>query len=92
MNDLQLLPVDGEIAYTFDFSDVVIAPATLVSVSFTASTGVTLFGQSDDLANLASTIGVKLASHGVRYTVQALGSLSNGEKVVKDASFVGFNA
>lgn len=91
MNDLQLIPVDGEIAYTFDFSDVVIAPATLVSVSYTIPSPLTGFNQTDDLVNKKSTIGLKGAVHGQTYVVQALGVLSNGEKVPKDAVFVGFN-
>lgn len=90
MNDLHLLPVEGEIAYTFDFSDVVIAPATVTAIVITAG-DLTAFNQTDDLANKKTTVGLKGAVHGVTYNVQARATLSNGEKVPKDATFVGFN-
>lgn len=91
MSDLLLLPCDGELAFQFDFTDMVVAPTTLVSVTYTVPSPLTAFGQTDDLANFKSTIGLKGAVHGQTYVVQALGTLSNGEKVPKDAVFVGFN-
>lgn len=91
MSDLFLIPVDGELAYTFDFSDVVIAPTTVTAIAVSAPSPLTAFGQTDDLANKKTVVGLKGAAHGQRYVVQALATLSNGEKVPKDATFLGFN-
>lgn len=90
VNDYQVIPVDSELAYTFDFSDVVIAPATVTEIIVTAG-GLTAFNQTDDLANKKTTVGLKGAVHGETYNVQARATLSNGEKLPKDATFVGFN-
>lgn len=91
MPDLILLPVEAELAVVFDFSDMVIAPATLISVTVTAPAPLTLFGQTDDLPNNRTTIGVKGALHGETYVVQAIGATSTGEKIPKDATFQGWN-
>ena len=91
MSDLLLLPVEAELAFVFDFSDMIVAPTTLVSVTITAPAPLVLFGQVDDLGNKRTTIGIKGALHGETYVVQAKGVLSNGEKVPKDATFIGWN-
>lgn len=91
MNDLQLLPVEGELAYTFDFSAEVVAPVTLASVVITVQSPLTKGTQQDDLGNAKSIIIIKGAVHGQVYNVQAVGTLSNGEKIPKDATFIGFN-
>ena len=95
-NDLQLLPVSGELAYTWDFSDVIPSTSpltvTLASVAFTADTPLTVGSQTDDLSNYRSTVIISGAVHAGVYVVQALGTLSNGEVIPKDVTFVCFNA
>lgn len=91
MNDYQVLPVQGDLAYTVDFTDVLPAAVTLSSVAWTISPQITLASQSNDYANALSTIKVSGATHAVQYVLQALGTLSNGEVVPKDVALLGFN-
>ena len=91
MTDFFLQQVDAELYYTFDFSADIASPATLQSVTFTAS-GITLSGQSNDLGNKRASIKVSGAEHGRRYVLQAAGLTSTGETIVKDITLQGFNA
>jgi hypothetical protein len=92
-NDFQMLNVDSALLYTFDFSDEIIPPATLTSVTFSQEgTGLTLGGQLDDLNNYLSSIRLSGAVHGRTYCIQALGVTSTGESIVKDLKLIGFNA
>ena len=94
MNDLQLLPVNGQLAYTLDFSEEVpdTSPLTTVqSIAFTADSPLTVGSQTDDLANARTTVIVAGAVHGAVYVVQALATLSNGEVIPKDVTFVAFD-
>jgi hypothetical protein len=91
MSDVQLLPTEAEFVYTFDFSAEVVAPVTLASVVITVPLPLTKGTQQDDLANAKTLIIIKGAVHGERYMGQAIGTLSNGEKIPKDVIFVGFN-
>ena len=97
MNDWQFIPVGGALQLVFDFSDVVTDPVTLSSVAFTITpqsgspVRPVLSSQSDDLANAKSGIIVSGVTHGEQYVLQAAGTLSSGEIVVKDAVCVGFD-
>lgn len=92
MSEHFLLNVGAELLYTFDFSADISAPATLASVTYSADSPLVTFGQLDDLTNKRSTIGVKGAAHGNTYVLQATGTTSLGEKIVKDVTLQGFNA
>lgn len=95
MNDFQMIQVQGELAYTFDFTDALpsTSPATTVSsVALTAQTGLTLGTPSADYANARVTVIVSGATHAQQYWVQAIATLSNGEKIPKDLTLLGFNA
>jgi hypothetical protein len=102
MADTFILPVEATLLYTFDFSADIVAPATLDSVVFTTSPtgpsespdmgGLTLSGQSSDLAEYWSSILVSGAVHGRVYTVQAAGTTSTNEVIVKDITLRGMNA
>lgn len=97
-NDHQMLPVEGELAFTFDYSDVLpgTSPATTVtSIAISAGESpalVTIGTQTDDLANARTTVILSGIAHGQVGVVQALATLSNGEVIPKDITLVGFNA
>ena len=91
MNDHQLLPVEGALAYTVDFTDVLPAAVTVTACVWSSTPALTLDSQSDNFANNKSTIKASGAAHGVTYTLQAKGTGSNGETYVKDITVVGFN-
>jgi hypothetical protein len=91
MSDVQLLPTEAELDYTFNFSDDVVAPVTLASIVITVPLPLTKGTQQDDLANAKTIVIIKGAVHGERYMGQAIGTLSNGVKITKDAIFIGFN-
>lgn len=91
MNDHQIIPVQGELAYTVDFTDVIPATVTLSSVAWTISPSITLANQANDYANGKCTIKVSGAVHGMPYMLQALGTLSNGEVIPKDIALMGWN-
>lgn len=90
-NDLQALAVNGKLLYTFDWSDVMPAGQTLNSIDYVLPTPLTTFADSDDLANFKGTVGIQGAVHGATYQVQAKGTLSNGEHVVKNLTIRGFD-
>jgi hypothetical protein len=92
MYDLFMIGVGAELFYTFDFSADVSTPATLANVVFTADAGITLSAQANDLNNKRASIKVSGAEHGRTYVVQAVGTTSTGEKIVKDVTLQGFNA
>ena len=100
--DFQLLPVDGNLAYTADFSAELAGGATLAGVAWsispvevvTASPTVmspTLGTQSDNLAEAQSTIKVSRGVHGRLYVLQAVGTTSTGEVIPKDVAVVCMN-
>ena len=94
MNDFQLLPVQGKLAYTFDFTDVIPSSSplpTVSSITVSASAGVTVGAQTDDLANYRTTVTFSGPSHAGQYLAQALAVLSNGEEIPKDLTLIGFN-
>lgn len=94
MASVQLLPAEAKYAYTADFTEQL--PNVTVTVSsvvwsITPSDGMTIGGQSDDLANARSTIFVSGQSHGATLVLQAKATLSNTEIIVKDIPLRGFN-
>ena len=91
MNDSQVLPVEGALLYTADFTDSLPATVTLVSCVWTCSPSLTLASQVDNLPAAQSTIKVSGGTHGIVYNLQAKGTLSNGEVVPKDIALLGFN-
>lgn len=84
-NDLQLLPINGELLYTFDFSADVPVGATVTAIDYVIPSGLTGYVDSDDLGNNKGTIGLRVntAKHGQTYQVEAKAILSNTEKVPK---------
>lgn len=98
MSAFKLLKVGGQMAYTWDFSDDMpeSSPATsLTGVTFSVEGSpepLTVSGQVDNLSAYSSTVVISGATHAGIYVVQALGTLSNGEVIPKDATFVCFNA
>ena len=90
MSDLQLLPIGGELLYTFDFALEVpqASPLTTVTgIDYTVPSELTQFADNDDLANKKGTIGLKPhatnGKHGQTVQVRAVANLSNTEKVAK---------
>lgn len=99
-DDHKLLPVGGARRITADFAGDLPAssPATtLVSVawSITPRSGSpltpTLSDQTDALSASQSNIVVTGGAHGVTYVLQAAGTLSDGQVVVKDIALQGFD-
>ena len=94
MNDFQLLPVGGKLAYTFDFSDALPASSpipTASSFTITADSAVTVGTKTDDSANYRTTVLLSGLTHAGQYLVQCLCTLSNGEEIPKDLTLIGFN-
>ena len=92
MNDFQMIPVGGALSYTADFTDALPASVTLSACTWSISPSINLSNQVDSLGSALSTIRVSGALHGITYTLQAIGTLSNGETVPKDVTLLGFNA
>lgn len=74
---------------TFDFSDEITSGVTLSSVVF-AGSGLTLGAQSNDYPNARSTMVISGAQHGVRYSLEATGTFSNGTVANRGASILGW--
>lgn len=91
MNDLQLLPVEGALAYTVDFTDVLPAAVTVTACAWSCTPTLTLDSQSDNFPANKSTIKASGAAHGRTYLLQAKGTGSNGEVYAKDITLHGFN-
>lgn len=97
LNDHQLIPAEGALTYTFDFTDSLPATVTVISVAFSLSPQSgspltpSLSAQVDDLADNRSTIKVSGVVHGATHVLQGKATLSNGELVVKDVVLQGFN-
>lgn len=97
MNDYQMIPVEGEMLYTVDYTAELPTGVTLTAVAWTISpqTGSplapTLGSQSNDYANAKSSIKVSSLTHAQTYVLQSKGTLSNGEVIPKDISLVALN-
>ena len=74
---------------TFDFSDGITSGVTLVSVVFSGA-GLTLGAQSNDYPNARSTMVISGAHYGVRYSLEATGTFSNGTVANRAASILGW--
>jgi hypothetical protein len=87
MSDLQLLPLGGELLYTFDFTLEVPSLVTVTGIDYTVPSELTQFADNDDLANKKGTIGLRAhatnGKHGQTAQVKAVATLSNTEKVPK---------
>lgn len=86
MSDFQLLPLTGELLYTFDFSAEVPESVDVESVAYTVPAQLTQMDTSDDLDNARSTILLKASAsgkHAMTLQVQAQATLSNSEKLDK---------
>jgi hypothetical protein len=85
--DLQLLPINGELLYTFDWSVDVPAGVSMSAASYIIPAALEKFTQVDDLANKKSTVGFRsnagAAKHGQTFVVEAKATLSNSEKPPK---------
>lgn len=92
-----MLPVDGKLAYTADFSAELTGGATLSAVvwSIAPQSGSplapALSGQTDNLSEAQSTIIVSGGLHGRLYVLQAIGTTSAGEEIPKDIAVLAFN-
>jgi hypothetical protein len=91
VNGLQLIPVEGNFAYTIDYSADVAEGVTVSSIVWSVSPSLTLAGQVDALGSARSTIRVSGAEHGTCYLLQAIATLSSGEVIPKDITLRGFN-
>lgn len=86
MSDVQLLPLNGELLYTFDFSADVPDQATVSQIDYVVPSQLTQFVDSDNLGAAKGTAGLKVHSsgkHGMTLQVECKATLSNQEKVVK---------
>jgi len=89
MNDSQILPVQGEMLYTADFSDSLTDTVSLSAVAWSISPAITLSNQANDYPSARSTIKVSGCTHGTQYVLQALGTLTSGEVIPKDSALIG---
>jgi hypothetical protein len=83
---------DGNLDYTFDWSDDVADPLTLDSVTHTVPAGLTLSSETTDSAGLTSTVFLTGGTHGGTYLIKALALLSNGVQVPGEATIRVFDA
>lgn len=86
MSALQLLPINGELLYTFDFSAEVPDAVTVDSIDYTLPSQLESFADVDALASKKGTIGLRATAtgtHGMTLQVEATANLSNSEKVVQ---------
>lgn len=86
MSDLQLLPINGELLYTFDWSPDVTGSVTVTAIDYVVPAQLVQFADSDDLVNKKGTIGLRkgaTGAHGQTLQVEGKATLSNGEKVPK---------
>ena len=97
LNDDQLFPAEGELTYTFDFTDSLPTDVTVNGVVFSISPqsgsplSPSIGNQVDDFAENKSTIEVSGIAHGAVHVLQGKATLSNGELIVKDVVLRGFN-
>lgn len=95
--DFQVLPVDGVMSYTVDYSDELTGGATLTAVAWTivpqSGSPLTpaLSNQTDNLSEAQSTITVSGGAHNRLYVLQAVGTTSTGEQIPKDISLLALN-
>lgn len=83
---------DGKLDYTFDWSDDVADPLTLVSVTHIAPSGMTIASETTNTSGLTSTVFMEGGEHGVTYMLKALALLSNGALVPGEATIRVFDA
>lgn len=81
-------PVEG-LAITFDFTPELVGTVTLIDVAFSGE-GLTLGSQANDYGNGKATIPVSGVSYGMRYRLEATGTLSTGSIVNRAASILGW--
>lgn len=81
-------PSEG-LPITFDFNSEIVGTVTLTSVVFSGA-GLTLGSQSNDYPNGRATVPVSGVTHGVRYRLEATGTLSNGTIVNQAAAILGW--
>lgn len=93
MNDFQLLKVGEALFYTPNFANEVPVDAAITGITFSVEpvAGLTLTGQTNDLANSQASIKASGAAHGARYVLKGTAALDNGETLIKSISIVGFN-
>lgn len=99
MNDVLILPVEGSLRYTFDFTDEMpsTSPATfLTGVTFSINQSGSpltpvLSLQTNEYSINRSTIQVTGGVHGEKYILQARATTSGNEILVKDAVLMGLD-
>jgi hypothetical protein len=83
---------DGNLDYTFDWSDDVADPISLESVTHTAPDGISISSETTDTVGLTSTVFMTGGTHGGTYLIKALALLSNGVQVPGEATIRVFDA
>lgn len=83
---------DGKLDYTFDWSDDIDDPVTLLSVTHTASDDLSVESELTDADNQLSTVFLTGGTHGRHYFVKALATLSNGLLIPSGVDIVIFEA
>lgn len=83
---------DGKLDYTFDWSDDVEDPITLISVTHTAPNELTVDSEIVDTAGSTSTVVLTGGAHGGTYLVKALATLSNGIEIPGEVTIRVFDA
>jgi hypothetical protein len=83
---------DGKLDYTFDWSDDIEAPITLVSVSHVAPSDLSVDSEIVDTATNTSTVILSGGVHGGTYLVKALALLSNGIQIPGEETLRIFDA
>ena len=92
MSDVFVQRTDGKLDYTFDWSDDIDDPITLVSVSHIAPSDLSVDSEIVDTASGTSTVILAGGVHGATYLVKALALLSNGLQIPGEVTLRVFDA
>jgi hypothetical protein len=81
LNSVQLKTTDADLVWTYNWSNDIPNGVTLLSVVNVMPSGLTVTSEQVDAANKLSTVQISGGTHGQRYYVKALATLSEGEDV-----------
>lgn len=92
MTNIVVFDPSDSAVITFNWTDVVVAPITLVSTVHNVPAPMSKMSESTDVANGLSQVKVSGAVHGGICLVEGQATLSNGDVVNRQFPVRGFNA
>jgi hypothetical protein len=92
MTNIVLFDPSDSAVITFNWTDVVVSPITLVSAVHTVPAPMVKVSESTDVPNSLSQVKVSGAVHGGVCLIEGQATLSNGDVVNRQFPVRGFNA